>query len=161
MTTHIAGASVWEQELFDHLSGHAESEREAIAAYRQLADSCPSPAIAYLANLIIEEEGRHHRAFADLAESVKRSAELAGEPLPIPDLRSIAPEDGEAILAVTEQFLDRERADLKDLKRLSKLLKPVADTTLWGLFVELMEADTVKHIHILEFIRNHVRKSVS
>jgi len=161
MATHISGASVWEQEVYDHLCGHADTEREAIAAYRTMAEESPSPAIRYLATMILEDEGRHHRMFADLAETVRRSAELAGEPLPIPDLSFIGEKERAAILEVTERFLDLERDDLKELKQLAKLVKPVAETTLWGLFVALMEADSVKHIHILEFIRDRARHSLT
>ena len=44
------------------------------------------------------------------------------------------------------------------LRGLAKQLKDVKDTTLWHLLVELMEADTAKHIRILEFIKGHARR---
>jgi hypothetical protein len=47
-----------------------------------------------------------------------------------------------------------ERADLRELKDLSKRLKELDKVTLWGLLIELMVDDTKKHIKILEFIRD-------
>jgi hypothetical protein len=42
------------------------------------------------------------------------------------------------VLEATERFLDVEREDKRELEELSKILKPVRDTTLWYLLVKLM-----------------------
>ena len=48
----IVGASVWEQQLYDHVTEHGKSEGEILRSYEQLAEHADSPAFAYLA--------RHH-----------------------------------------------------------------------------------------------------
>ncbi len=154
MSTHIAGASVWEQELYDHVSGHVSSEGAILDEYQRLAeDPAGSAAFRYLAGLILADERRHHRLFNDLAESIRQMAEMRVEDEPIPSLRGLDA-DRERIMAVTERLLDVERADSKELKRLAKSLHDVRETTLWGLVVELMQDDTAKHIKILQFIRD-------
>lgn len=159
MSTRIIGASVWEQELFDHFRSHIEHEDEVIGAYGELAASTTVPGFGYLANLILADEQRHHQLFADLAETIEAEAELGVDGSPVRSI-SIArlPEDERRrLLALTDRFLALERQDARDLEHLAKTLEPVRDTTLWQLLVRLMEADTKKHIRILRFIRDRIR----
>ena len=162
MPTEIVGASVWEQELFDHFRSHVENERELIAEYGELAESSSVPGFRYLAELIIADEERHHRQFADLAETIRAEAELSYDEAPIPPVPQVRlpEEERRRIIALTDRFLALERGDARHLKRLAKKLEPVRDTTLWQLLIRLMQADTDKHIQILRFIRDRVRHPV-
>lgn len=157
METTIPGASAWTQELYDHLTSHVENERDVLVAYQELAENTDSPAFAYLARLILEDERRHHQLLADLAESIRASAELSSEPLPIPDLGMFRV-DRERILEQTEWYLEVERDDQKQLARLRKELRDVRDTTLWELIVRLIQHDNEKHRMILEFIHDRAKK---
>jgi hypothetical protein len=159
--SRIDGASVWEQDLFDYVCDHVETEGAILAEYQQLAgDESGSPAFRYLANLILEDERRHHQLFEDLAESIRQMAELRLEDEPIPSLHGLRA-DRDRIKAVTDRLLAAEQADAKQLKQLDKRLKEVRDTTLWALLVELMQADTAKHIKILSFIRDRAEKAIT
>jgi len=154
--TSIAGASVWEQEIYDHLTAHGKEEGATLQSYQELADSTDSPAFAFLARIILDDERRHHQLLDDLAETIRVSAELSGEPTPIPDL-AMFKADRARILAETERFLALEKEDNKKLDRLAKELKDVRDTTMWELVVRLMQHDNEKHRRILEFIRDRAR----
>lgn len=157
METTIPGASAWTQDLYDHITSHVENERDVLIAYQELADNTDSPAFAYLARLILDDERRHHQLLADLAETIRSSAELSSEPLPIPDLGMFRV-DRERILEQTEWYLDVERDDQKQLARLRKELRDVRDTTLWELIVRLIQHDNEKHRMILEFIHDRAKK---
>ena len=87
-------------------------------------------------------------------------AEMRLEDEPIPSLHGLR-SDRERIKAVTEHLLAVERADAKELKQFEKSLREVRDTTLWALLVELMQADTAKHIKILSFIRDRADKAIT
>jgi hypothetical protein len=50
-----AGASVWERDLYAHLTNHLESERDLLERYSALAESTPSEALRYLVNLLIQD----------------------------------------------------------------------------------------------------------
>ena len=157
----IDGASVWEQEIFDYVSGHVATEAAILNEYQLLAeDPTASPAFRYLANLILADERRHHQLFNDLAASVRQMAEMRLEEEPIPSLHGLR-SDRERIRAATDQLLATERADAKELKQFGKKLKEVHDTTLWGLLVELMQDDTAKHIKILTFIRDRADHAIT
>jgi hypothetical protein len=159
MSEHIIGASVWEQELFDHFESHVDSERELIAEYRELAESTSVPGFRYLAELILADEQRHHELFTDLAETIRAEVEFRPDiPVPPISLNRLAEDERKRILALTDRFLALERDDARDLARLAKELDSVRDTTLWHLLVRLMQADTEKHIQILRFIRDRVRR---
>lgn len=152
----IRGASAWEQQLYDHIVQHVEEELAVIRSYEQLAERTDSPAFAYLARLILDDERRHHQLLRDLAETIKTSAELSGEPTPIPNL-GMWGADREQILAETERYLELEKKDNKELDTLVKELRDVRDTTLWELVVRLIQQDNDKHQRILKFIRDRAR----
>ena len=151
----IPGASVWEQEMYAHLCTHGKVEGEILDTYKELAeDDAQSPAFRYLAQMILEDEVRHHRTFDDLAVALRQMTELRNEDEPIPSIRGLRA-DRELVRETTERLLEVERGDVKELKYLAKELKDFGDTTLWGLLIELMLDDTKKHIKILQFIDEH------
>jgi hypothetical protein len=119
-------------------------------------EGTPSKALAYLVNLLVEDEHRHHRFFNELALSLKSEAELSGvEPvIPRLDLKLV---DSADLLATTRRLLEHEQSDAAELKRLHKELRDLQDTTLWGLLVEVMQRDTEKHIAILRFVADHAK----
>ena len=159
MGDNLIGASVWEQNLFDAFGEHVETERELLEEYEKLAEETSSSGFAYLARMIVDDENRHHKLFGDLAESVKALTEARLDDSPVPNIPVTGLEDAERhrILDLTERLLEHERQDAKELGKLAKELKPVKDTTLWQLLVQLMHADTKKHIQILEFIEDRVK----
>lgn len=155
MTQTLIGASVFEQELYDHVSAHVDDELESLQAYERLAGSTDSQAFAFLAQLILRDERRHHQMLQDLAKTIQVSAELSRETAPIPYLDLY--KDWQAILAATEQLLAVEEEDEKELKRLAREITDFKDTTLWALMLRIMDADNAKHRMILKFIRDHAR----
>jgi hypothetical protein len=160
MSTQITGASVWEQEIYDQVSGHVVAEGSILDEYQRLADDpSGSPAFRYLAGLILADEHRHHQLFNDLAESIRQSAQLRDDE-PIPSLHGLKA-DRERIMATTERLIETEQADAREIKQLAKKMKDVRETTLWGLLLELMQDDTAKHIKILQFIRDRAQHALT
>lgn len=148
------GASVWEAALFAHLTSHAADERGLLEEYAKAARSTDSKALAFLVNLLMEDEIRHHKMFEQLARSLKTTAELSGTTPEVPDV-DFQRSDPAQVLDVTRRLLARERADAQELKRLHRELRDVKDTTLWSLLVDVMRQDTEKHISILDFVAKH------
>lgn len=160
MSTRIVGASVWQQEIFDYVSQHVAAEGALLQEYQRLAeDPNGSPAFRYVAGLILADERRHHQLFNDLAESIRQMAELRYEDEPIPPLHGLKA-DRDRILAATERLIDSERSDQRELKELSRKIKDVRDTTLWGLLLEIMQDDNAKHIKMLKFIRDRADDAI-
>lgn len=148
------GASVWELQMFEHLTGHTRREGAMLADYAELAATTESNALRYVINMLLEDERRHHRYFDELATSLKSESEFSADEPIVPRLdldRADPVELGE----VTTRLLENEQADAKELRRLRKELRDVKDTTLWVLLIDVMLRDTEKHVEILEFIRRH------
>ena len=139
MIADMAGASTFDVEHYEHLASHAKHENETLMEYQRVVATSPLPIIRYLANLILEDEVRHHRLFDELAESVKRSSTLFGEEGPIPRLDEQKRPDSE-VLAVTQRLLGIEEGDARELKRLRKELKDYDDTAAWTRFAGAMAA---------------------
>lgn len=140
--------------MFTYLTEHMRQEGAMLEEYVAVAEGTESKALAYLVNLLVEDEHRHHRFFSELASSLKSEAELSGvEPvIPRLDLRLV---DKAELIATTKRLLEHEHSDAAELKRLHKELKDLQNTTLWGLLVEIMQRDTEKHIAILRFVADH------
>lgn len=153
-TPPLVAASVWEQDLYTHLAAHIENERAVLEDYADAAAVTDSKAFAYLVNLLIDDERRHHRAFASLAASLKTEAELGGSDPEIPYM-DFQRADRAQVRYLTEQLLRRERDDAKELKRLHAKLHDVRDTSLWDVLIGTMRRDTDKHIAVLEFVLRH------
>jgi hypothetical protein len=148
--TELSGAP-WDENLLRHFGEHVEGERELLEAYAEFRDSGPEH-VRYLVDLILDDEARHHRLFRDLVNRVKSDIDWKDYGPQVPYLGK-ASADRESLLEATRRFLDFEHEDDKSLGRLQKELRPVRDTTLFSLLVELMQLDTKKHIAILKFIR--------
>ena len=146
------GLSVPEADLYRHLVSHVVFESSMADKYEVLAES-QSKYVSFLAALIAEDERRHHDLYDQWAESLRGMAQLRATGLPLPD-----PEpEPETLIAAVDALLAFERQDAVELKQLSKQIKDMRDTTLWGRVIELMRADTAKHIKILGFIRDHAK----
>lgn len=152
------GASRWERDLFDYLAGHVRLERQLLEEYVAATEGTGSKALAYLVNLLVDDEIRHHTLFRQLAESLKTTAELHDEDPAVPRM-DFDKENRTEVLTITERLLHREEHDRRELRALQRRLHGVKDTTLWGLLVELMQRDTDKHIAILRFARRHALRA--
>ena len=153
--TSTIGWSAAETELFAHLSGHASREGAILDEYVHAASATQSKALAYLIEILMEDERRHHRWFAELASSLEADASFTGTEPAVPRM-DFHRADRIAVRDVTARLLEHEKADEKELNRLQKELKDVSGTTLWGLLVELMQRDTEKHIAVLTFVKKHL-----
>ena len=136
--------------LIEHLQSHVDTESEVIDVYEELTHD-DHPYVAYIAELIGEDEARHHRLFLEWIETIKALAELRDAPDTIPHV-DYHPVSHKAINMV-ERLLAFEEADLDEGKKLRREIRDVRTSTLWGMSVELVIADTKKHIKVLKFLR--------
>jgi recombinational DNA repair protein (RecF pathway) len=155
----LAAASLWEAELYEHLTSHEKKERLVLADYYEAAGGSGSAAFTYLADLIVEDEIRHHRLFSELASALRSDIELRTEEPAVPRPANWG-SDPERLLAATEGLLAQEREDARELHHLAEVLEELEDVTLWPLLVRLMEMDTAKHIAVLTFVRRGTRAAL-
>jgi hypothetical protein len=144
-----------EYAVLHMLETHGEREGSALASYERVAgESSAGGAVQYLVRLILEDERRHHRVFAEMANELKSFVwEVAVEPRTPAMVDRQDPE----LLQETKRLLAFEKGDAKELRQLRKALRHVPRSSLQPLLVDLMLHDTAKHISILEFIRDHLK----
>lgn len=147
--------SVWAQDLIGHLTRHMDNEREALRAYGELAAGADDR-VGVLIRQILDDEVRHHVQFAELRDALR--AEVERRPSPNGGPRATA--DARVLLDKTEELLRLEKHDLKELKRLAKVLREVEDTAWRAVIIESMELDTRKHVRLLEGVRDLLRQAV-
>lgn len=153
MNTASTERQTWDQAILDELEGHVESERELLVEYARAAQEVEAPDLRFLVDLILEDERRHHRLFQEMAAALQGVREWRTTSPAVPGLsRRPLPDE---VRKLTERFLAAERDDRRQLRALGRRLRPVADTTLWALLVDLMLLDTEKHLRILGFIEEH------
>lgn len=157
----LRSGSVWERELATHLEEHLAEEGRLIEAYEGFRDDAPDH-VRYLIELVLEDEHRHHRLLDEMCNRICGDAALRERPQSVPRIvdqhsANAGAKAGAELLETTARFLALEREDTRMLRRLAREFRPIRDTTLLELLVHLMQLDTEKHIHILEFIRNHAR----
>ena len=156
MTQALIGASMWEDDLYRHLSTHIAAEIDLLTAYKTAAEESKSLAFSYLANLIIEDEKRHHRVFEELSNALRSDVEMRPIEPAVPDMAGFG-DMPQKVVDLTDTLLAREEEDAAELRMLSRQLRDVRDTTLWQLLVKIMELDTEKHAEILSFVRKHAK----
>ena len=145
-----------EYGILDMLETHGEREGTALASYERVAEeSTAGAAVQYLVRLILEDEKRHHRVFAEMANELKSFVwEVEVEPR----VPAMSPRPDPALLDETRRLLAFEKADAKELRRLRKALRHSLNSSLHPLLVDLMLHDTAKHIAILKHIRTHLTR---
>lgn len=148
------GASASERDLVDALARHGQEEGRLLSTYVRFAEEAPSEAARYLVSLVLEDERRHHRLLAEIANAVGWAWEHERPVAGAPTLASTRVRNPE-FRAETRALLREEQEDKRSLRKLRRKLGPYEDTTVWALLVDLMMLDTEKHARILKFILDH------
>lgn len=140
----------FDRGVLSMLRSHGAREGAALDAYqRALDESSTSDGVRYLVELILDDERRHHKVFAEMANALQSFI----DELPVePKVPALAPRRDPELLDVTRKLLALEREDAKELRRLRKALRGAPKSMLHPLLVDLMRHDTDKHIAILEHI---------
>jgi rubrerythrin len=150
--------STWAERVTAHMEQHLRGEREVVDGYEELrADT--SGTIAYLLDIVISDERRHHRLFAELARSVGSLVSgTESNADAVPAQTHIDEPQRLRLLEATRGFIQVERDDERQLHDLERELRPVRTTTVWPLLIEMMALDTEKHLKILHRIERMLAK---
>lgn len=147
-----------EQRVLEHVERFARTEQVALDAYRALAYRALDPRVRYVAELLWDEEDRHHTVLADLAGMLRRPDDRPDPaPGPAADEPEWSPELAREMRDATERLVALERVDLACLRQLRRELRSIRADPAMVLLVELLAHDTRKHIHVLGYLRAALR----
>lgn len=143
------GASSDIRDLVEVLAKHGAEEGELLSRYEQLGNATTNEGATYLIRLILEDERRHHRLLAEMANAMAWESLGGTDQSAMPGLSQNIDKD---LQAQTTLLREAEEDDYRELKRLRRQLHPFAQTTMWALIIEIMMLDTEKHSAILRFL---------
>ncbi|MHB8617984.1 MAG: hypothetical protein ACYDAG_00175, partial [Chloroflexota bacterium] len=142
------------EKLFVQLEAHEREEEDVLKDYEAAAKDAPDPGFRYLMGLVLEDEERHHRMGKAMADEVRQSLlGLPGEQ-PLPWINPSG-EERQTLLRQTARFLEIEQDGERQLTDLHHQVKEL-HAGLLGLIVDMMRADTQKHIQILKYIKKQL-----
>ena len=141
--------SSFDAMILEHLTEHLAGEAEVLDEYRQLATS-PDPPVRYLAQLILEDEERHHRVLSELANQFRSDTSLEATPH-VPWLTKST--DRHGLARSVRRLRKFERRDLRQLRKLARQLRPIRDNSLDPVIVATLEMDTRKHLRYLRELK--------
>jgi hypothetical protein len=147
--------SPFDAAILEHLTEHLAGEGEILYEYRQLAESPDAP-VRYLAQLILEDEERHHRILTELANQFRSAASLAEHAPHVPWLTKST--DRHGLARAVRRLRKFERRDLRQLRKLARQLRPIRGSSLDPIIVATLEMDTRKHLRYLRELHRIAHK---
>ena len=152
--THDLPMGTFDATILQHLTCHLAGEAEILDEYRQLATSPDAP-VRYLAQLILEDEERHHRVLTELANQFRSSASLVEQTPHVPWLTKST--DRHDLARSVRRLRKFERRDLRQLRKLARRLRPIRHHSLDPVLVATLEMDTRKHLRYLRELQRIAR----
>ena len=142
------------EKLFARLGAHEREEAEILKDYAAAAEDAPDAGFRYLMGLVLEDEERHHRLSKAMADEVGQSLMWLRGKEPLPPITTTG-EERAKLLRQTERFLRIEQDGEKQLADMHDQVKGL-HAGLLELIVDMMRADTQKHVHILKYIKKRL-----
>lgn len=144
------------ERLMNEFQTHASHEAQWLSGYRASARESTDPLIGFLLGLIVADEERHHELTNRMISKLKDELAWTRSSLV---LRK-AGEKGEKrkrLLVSVESFLEAERRGIEEYERLKKKSQGLY-RDVFALLYTTMIHDSLKHIDILEFLRQKLKE---
>ena len=143
------------EKLLNEFEAHEAKEEKSVEEYRRALGVMKDPATRFIMQLIISDEEKHRAVAHAMAATLKGSLNWTK---PAGSLEGTADEAEikRKLTAVTEDFIDLEKAGVKEYK----LLLKESSGYYHGLFKILIEAmirDSEKHIELLDFLSRRLK----
>lgn len=147
--------SPFDAAILEHLTEHLAGEAEILDEYYLLAASPDAP-VRYLAQLILEDEERHHRVLTELANQFRAAVSLGDQAPQVPWLTKST--DRHGLARSVRRLRKFERRDLRQLRKLARRLRPIRGSSLDPVIVATLQMDTRKHLRYLRELHRIARR---
>ncbi|HWP59805.1 MAG TPA: hypothetical protein VNL14_18075 [Candidatus Acidoferrales bacterium] len=145
------------ERLLNEFEAHEAEEGNFLRRYKEIAEKSKNSAVRFLLQLIISDEEKHNAVTHAMASTLKGSLTWSRPREALQPISDLGTEKKE-LLALTEQFLELEKKGIKAYKRLVKESKGYYQG-MFRLLLETMILDSQKHIEILKFLRQRLKKA--
>jgi hypothetical protein len=150
-----AAVGEFDAALMQNLERHLADEQVILDEYRALAESTDEP-VRYIAQLILDDEERHHRVLTEMLNQFRTSVWLAEQTPHVPWLTRS--HDRRALKASVRRLRAFERRDLHELRRLNRRFRFLRRDSLNGVLVRALIIDTRKHLLYLRTLNRLTRR---
>ena len=145
------------ERLLKEFETHDGKEGDFIRSYKEIATKSKDPLIKFLLQLIIADEERHHAVMHAMASSLRGSIYWSKPADAIPTFGELGGEKDD-LTKLTGDFIKLEKDGIKESKQLLKATKGYYQG-LFTLLVNTMIHDSEKHVEILDFLRQRLKKA--
>ena len=145
------------EKLLNEFEAHEANEEKSVEEYRKALGGMKDPATRFIMQMIISDEEKHRAVVHAMAATLKGSLNWSR---PAASLEG-APDDAEMkrkLSVVTEEFIDIEKAGIKEYK---KLLKGSSGYYhgLFHILIGAMIRDSEKHVEMLEYLSRRLKSA--
>jgi rubrerythrin len=144
------------ERVMNEFEAHERDEAVYTQRYRELAEKCQSPLVKFLLGLIISDEERHHTVTRAMAANLGESLRWTKIEGALPGIEDLSAADKE-LANVTAEFIRVEKEGIDAYKELIKATKGY-HAGLFALLLKSMIHDSEKHIDMLEFLHDNLKR---
>jgi len=145
------------ERLLNEFEAHEAKEEKTLEVYKKLAAEMPNPLTRFLLQMIVSDEEKHRAVIHAMVATLKGSLNWTKPKDSLDGGGDVANVNGK-LRAATDEFLDLERAGIREYKDLIKQ----SSEYYHGLFKVLLDSmirDSEKHIDLLEFLKESLKNA--
>ncbi len=150
-----AAVGEFDAALIENLERHLSDEQTILDEYRVLAESTDEP-VRYIAQLILDDEQRHHRVLTEMLNQFRTHVWLADQSPHVPWLTRS--HDRRTLKKSVRRLRAFERRDLRELRKLRRRFRVLHRDSLNGVLVRALIIDTHKHLLYLRALNRITRR---
>ena len=145
------------ERLLNEFEAHEAEEGAFLKRYKEIAEKSKNSGVKFLLQLIMADEEKHNVVTHAMVSTLKGGLTWHRQKDALGLISDLGAEKNE-LVDLTERFLDLEKKGIKDYKKLVKASKGYYQG-IFTLLLETMILDSQKHIEILKFLRQRLKKA--
>jgi rubrerythrin len=144
------------ERLLNEFEAHEGREEKSLDDYKKTLEEVKNPVTRFVLQLIISDEEKHRAVTHAMVSTLKGSLTWT-KPEGSLEGGTDTATTNDKLLAVTEEFIDLEKAGIKEYK---SLLKEASDYYhgLFKILLNSMIRDSEKHVELLEFLQQRLKE---
>lgn len=145
------------ERLINQFAKHESEEIHFTKRYKEFVEKSKNPVVTFLLQLIIADEERHHAVIHAMNSTLMGALNWTRPQDALAGINDMGAER-DALLSLTEEFLELEKKGIKEYKELIKASKDY-HRGIFALLLGSMIHDSEKHAEILEFLLEKLKEA--
>ena len=145
------------ERLANQFTNHESQEARFTKRYKEVVKKSKDPLVTFLLQLIITDEEKHHAFIHAMNSTLTGDLRWTRQQDALMGFNELGAEK-DALLSLTEEFLELEKKGIKEYKELIKASKEYHHG-VFALLLSSMIHDSEKHAEILAFIVEKLKEA--